>query len=85
MFIGKICGTGALRHTPWACLRREIHDSSTPNKADRQVVTDRHAEMDSVMRTAEQTSVVRPPDASQFQMISCLIDFIYVTMGSIAV
>lgn len=61
MFIvAKICGPGALPYTLWACLLREIHDSSTLNKADRQVVTDRHAEIDSVMRTTEQTSVVHP-------------------------
>lgn len=83
MFIvGKICGLGALLYTPWACLLREIHDSSTPNKADRQVVTDRHAEMDSVMRAAEQTSVVRAPPPP---MITCLIDFIYLTTVSVAV
>lgn len=82
MFIvGKICGLGALLYTPWACLLRETHDSSTPNKADRQVVTDRHAEMDSVMRAAEQTSVVRAPSP----MITCLIDFIYLTTVSVAV
>lgn len=61
MFIAaKICGLGALPYTLWACLLREIHNSSTLNKADRQVVTDRHAEMDSVMRTTEQTSMVQP-------------------------
>lgn len=62
MFIvAKICGPGVLPYTLWACLLREIHDSSILNKADRQVVTGRHTEIDSVMRTTEQTSVVHPP------------------------
>lgn len=62
MFIvGQICEQAALPYIPRACFLREIHDSSTSNKADRQVVTDRHAAMDSVMRAAEQTSAVPPP------------------------
>ncbi len=74
MFIvAKICGLRVLLYTPWACLLREIHDSSSVNKADRQVVTDRHAGADSVMRTTEQTSVIHTPSASPSQMISYLI------------
>ena len=62
MFIvAKICGLGVLPYTLRACLLRENHDSGALNKADRQVVTDRHTEVDSVMRTTEQTSVVHPP------------------------
>lgn len=42
MFIaGKRCRPGPLIFTLWACLLREIHHSAL-NKADRQVVTDRH-------------------------------------------
>lgn len=71
---------GALPYPPWACLLREIHDLGFFNKADRQVVTDRQTQIDAVMRTAEQTSVVHshPSRAGSSQMIACLIDFIYV-------
>lgn len=54
----KICGPRALPYPQWACLLREIHDSSFFNKADRQVVTDRPDEMESVMRTTEQTPML---------------------------
>lgn len=85
MFIvAKICGPGTLPYAQWACFLRENHDSSFLNKADRQVLTDRHTEIDSVMRTAEQTSVVHPPHVSPSQIISCLIDFIYFTKVSVA-
>lgn len=69
----------------WACLLRESHDSCALNKADRQVETDRQAEIDSVMRTTEQNPGAPPPHASLSLMISCLIDFIYLTRGSVAV
>lgn len=62
MFIvAKKCGPGALPYPLWACLLREIHDSISLNKADRQVVTDRQTEIDSVMSTTEQPSLVHPP------------------------
>lgn len=62
MFIvAKICGPRALPYPPRACLLREIRDSGFLNKAYRQVVTDRHAEIDSVMRTPEQTLCGPPP------------------------
>ena len=85
MFIvAKICGPGALPYPPWACLLGEIHDSSYLNKAHRQVVTDRHAERFS--NEDPRTNLCGPPPhASVSQMMSCLIDFIYLTRGSIAV
>lgn len=86
MFIvAKICGLVVLPYTQWACLLGESYDSSALNKADRQVVTDRHAEVDSVMRATEQTSVVRTPSHTQSQMIPCLIAFIYYTLGAVGV
>ena len=43
MFISrKRCRPEPLLFTLWACLLREIHHSSTLNKADRRMVTDRH-------------------------------------------
>lgn len=59
--IYAVCGQEALLYSPLACLLKEIPDSSPSNKADRQVVTDGCSEMDSLMRSAEQTSMVQPP------------------------
>lgn len=83
----EICGPGRLPYPRWACLLRETHDSSSINKADRQVVTDRHAEIHSVTRTTEGCSVVHPPTphASPSQTIPCLIGFIYLTRACVAV